>query len=112
MERRNAPSSYARKTLVAFEVAGAIGSVIGIASAGLIHFFWHDAPIWAFSLAFGLGFVIFIASFVRLRPKFTCPQCGKELGRDDMRGKEDGEPIRFVCTTCQIEWESGMNVPG
>ncbi len=29
-----------------------------------------------------------------------------------MLGKEEGESIRFVCSACQIEWESGMNVPG
>jgi hypothetical protein len=76
----------------------------------VIYFLWPSAPIWAFSLAFGVGFVLALALFLRLRPKFKCPQCGRELGRETMIGKQEGEPIRFVCSHCQIEWESGMNI--
>jgi hypothetical protein len=112
MERRKAPSSYARQTLIAFEVAGAIGGGVGIGLAALIYFLWPNPPIWAFSMAFGAGFILFLVLLFRMRPKFKCPQCGRELGREDMLGKVEGEPIRFVCSDCQIEWESGMNVPG
>jgi hypothetical protein len=112
MERRKAPTSYARQTLRAFEVWGAVGGGTGVGLAALIYFLWPDAPIWAFSLAFGVGFILFLVLFIRMRPKFKCPQCGRELGRESMLGKEEGESIRFVCSTCQIEWESGMNVAG
>jgi hypothetical protein len=111
MERRKAPSSYARQTRIAFDVAGAIGCGVGIGLAALIYFLWPNPPIWAFSLALGVGFILFLVLFFRMRPKFKCPQCGRELGREAMLGKEEGEPIRFVCSACQIEWESGMNVP-
>jgi DNA-directed RNA polymerase subunit RPC12/RpoP len=112
MERRKAPSSYARQTFIAFELWGSVGGGTGIGLAALVYFLWPNAPIWAFSLAFGVGFTLFLALFIRMRPKFKCPQCGRELGRESMRGQEDGESIRFVCPTCQIEWESGMYAAG
>lgn len=96
--------------LVAFEVWGAVGGGAGIGLAALIYFLWPGAPIWAFGSALGVGFILFLVLFVRNRPTFKCPQCGRELGRETMLGKEEGEPIRFVCPDCQIEWESGMNV--
>lgn len=107
-----APSTYARQTFVAFEVTGAIGAGIGFGLVALIYFLWPNSPFWIFSVAIGTGFVLFLVLFFRLRPKFRCPQCGQELDRETMLGKKEGEPIRFVCSTCQIEWESGMNVPG
>ena len=67
----------------------------------------------ALGIRFGLGagFILFLALSIRMRPKFKCPQCGSELGRETALGKEDGEQIRFVCAACQIEWESGTYVP-
>ena len=111
MERRKAPSSYARQTLVAFELWGAVGTGSGVGLAALIYFLWPNAPLWAFGLALGAGFILFLALSIRMRPKFKCPQCGSELGRETALGKEDGEQIRFVCAACQIEWESGTYVP-
>ena len=112
MERRRAPSLYATQTLATFQRTGAIGGGVGIASAIAIYFLWPAAPIWAFSIAFGAGFITFLVLFMRTRPTFKCPQCGRELGRETMLGNAEGEPIRFVCSTCHIEWESGMNVSG
>jgi hypothetical protein len=112
MERRKVPPSYALQTLITFQVTGGIGSAIGIGLAALIYFLWPNPPIWAFSIALGAGFILFLVLFFRMRPKFKCPQCGRELVRETMLGTQAGEPIRFVCSACQIEWESGMNVPG
>jgi len=96
--------------MVAFEVAFAIGEGLGVGAAVVVYFSWPNAPIWAYSTALGVGFVISLVIFLRIRPKFKCPQCGKELRRDAMFGMKEGEPIRFVCSTCQIKWESGMSV--
>ena len=111
MERRQAPSWYADQTLATFRRTGAVGGGIGIAAAIAVRLLWPAAPIWAFSIAVAIGFITFLVLFVRTRPKFKCPQCGRELGRETMLGKEEGEPIRFVCSACGVEWESGMNVP-
>jgi hypothetical protein len=43
----------------------------------------------------------------RLR-HFACPTCGTMLHRDP--GGEDGEPITFVCTPCDTEWDTGFRV--
>ena len=110
MERRKAPSSYARQTFIAFEVAGAIGGGVGVGLVALMLFFWPNAPIWAFSLALGAGFILFVVLLVRMRPKFKCPQCGQELGRDAM--VVQGTGICFVCANCQVEWDSGMKASG
>lgn len=39
---------------------------------------------------------------------FRCPTCGRNLGREDALGTEVGEPIRFVCPACRVEWDTGM----
>jgi hypothetical protein len=109
MERRKDPTDYTSRTLAVFKSTGSIGLGLGIAAATTIYFLWPNAPLWAFSLAFGSGFILFLVLLFRLRPKFKCPQCGRELAGPATRGKE-GERVRFACTTCQIEWETGLSV--
>lgn len=56
---------------------------------------------------FGAGLVFFAVGFVRQRIRFRrmrCESCGEILHRK----MEDGAAIRFHCSRCDIEWDTGV----
>jgi hypothetical protein len=42
----------------------------------------------------------------RRRRRFPCPGCGTMLHREP--GGQPGDPITFVCKTCDTEWDTGF----
>src|SRR5262249_51171906 len=42
---------------------------------------------------------------------FKCPRCHRKLGGRASLGGGAGERVRFVCPDCQVEWDTGLNVP-
>jgi len=40
---------------------------------------------------------------------FGCPSCGTMLHREPGAGN-DGDPVTFVCTPCDTEWDTGFRV--
>jgi len=58
-------------------------------------------------LVVGTTVNVFVA-FFRLRVWYRCPQCGVLLPRPpEIRV---GDPISYVCTACNIEWDTGWKI--
>ena len=69
---------------------------------------WFDSmPVFigGFVVALPLAIIGLVRQERRWR-RFPCPSCGKMLHRD-VRGKP-GDPITFVCTPCDTEWDTGF----
>ncbi len=107
MQRRPAPASFRRKTLLAFELSG-----LALMAVCVVFFFSPPPwPIWGYGLVLGGCFVVFLLAFRWSAPPFKCPGCGRVLRRANRKGFDEGEPIRFVCKGCDIEWDTGFHVP-
>ena len=73
---------------------------------------------WIVDWIRGIAMIVFIATiviliamdFYRFR-HFHCPKCGALLSKPDNRDLDSGDPIVFICMTCDIEWETGLSIP-
>jgi predicted RNA-binding Zn-ribbon protein involved in translation (DUF1610 family) len=39
---------------------------------------------------------------------FTCPECGTILQKPTIEHRQAGDPINYYCSSCDIEWETGL----
>ena len=108
MERRRLPLSSTRGGMIAFFACG----LIGFAAAVWAMFRWAPfEELWWAPVPAGLiAFIGSLLLYAWLHP-FRCPRCGRKLGRRHMLGAEPGEMVRFVCPSCQIEWDTGRSIP-
>jgi len=73
---------------------------------------WRFQSMTCFVATFVIGVPLAIVGLVRQIRRFrhfSCPTCGTMLGRNSGHDKE-GTPITFVCTPCDIEWDTGFRV--
>jgi hypothetical protein len=70
-----------------------------------------DAPALAIFIAFLLVVAatvnVFVA-FAKLRWLYRCPQCRVRIPRPPEL--KPGDRIRYVCTACGVEWDTGWKV--
>lgn len=78
----------------------------------LLGYLFQDYALPIFIAAFMVGVPIAIVGMVRQERRtrhFACPTCGTMLhrtGKDD----KDGDPVSFLCTACDTEWDTGFRV--
>ena len=62
---------------------------IGIASfvGGILYWAWQDSVMFS---------------------SYHCSQCGRHLPKPTIQEPRDGDPIRFHCEACDIEWDTGL----
>jgi hypothetical protein len=113
MEKRKATLTYGDQEFSAFGGAVVVGMIAVIGSLVTLITVWKVDPCQAFMWSLLPGLPATFGWYSISRPRFfKCPQCGTKLGSKDQLGTSDEEPIRFVCSRCQIEWETGLTVPG
>ena len=76
-------------------------------------FVWRD---WGqFGVAFWLATAFFLAwiavwiilDAVMLRA-YRCPSCGRRTEASAILDRRAGDPIRYYCSQCDIEWDTGL----
>lgn len=70
-----------------------------------------DAPALAIAIAFLLVVAATVNVFValaKLRWRYRCPQCRALIPRPPEL--KPGDRIRYVCTACDVEWDTGWHV--
>src|SRR4051794_6781616 len=102
MERRKAPSTWSDHTYDVFLRAAMKGFValVGVGLAILV--FWQTATIDAVVLPVIAQIVVGAFFYLRDRPAFRCPQCGKVISRRDTTISRSDAAICFICSRCQI----------
>lgn len=43
---------------------------------------------------------------------FHCPECGNLIAEPTIKDIQEYDPINYYCPDCDIEWETGLSVPG
>jgi len=58
------------------------------------------------------GFVVWIAFWIildrRMFQSYCCPSCGQSIKEPTVVARKGGDPIRFYCSSCDIEWDTGL----
>src|SRR5262245_39598561 len=89
--------------------------VLGIVALGLVPtllwFLEVRVPAWASVAAFvAAGVVAGLVARHELS-LFRCPRCGASI-RDHVPTNDEPEtPIRYLCTACDVMWDSGLRTP-
>ncbi len=105
-ERRAATPGFRRR--IAARVLGLVA--LGLVPTAL-SLFGVGIPTWASAAAFvaggaGAGLV----SRRELR-RFRCPRCGDAIPEHVPTLDEPDAPIRYVCRTCDVSWDTGLRTP-
>jgi predicted RNA-binding Zn-ribbon protein involved in translation (DUF1610 family) len=76
-------------------------------------FVWRD---WGrFGVVFWIAAVFFLAwiavwiilDAVMLRA-YRCPSCGRRTEASAIQDRNAGDPLRYHCSQCDIEWDTGL----
>jgi hypothetical protein len=105
-ERRAAAPGFRRR--IAARVLGIVA--LGLVPAAL-SLFGVGVPTWASAAAFvAAGAVAGLVSRRELR-RFRCPRCGRAVPEHLPTLEEPDAPIRFLCRTCDVTWDTGLRTP-
>ncbi|MGJ8695685.1 MAG: hypothetical protein ACSHYF_05160 [Verrucomicrobiaceae bacterium] len=96
----NPPTAYK----VVVSMAGFL--FIGALGATMFHLFDDDVVFDQTTTRIILGALFFVSVVMMIAASrmLKCPQCGMAPLKQDRKVR--GEPIRFVCGSCHIRWET------
>ncbi len=61
-------------------------------------------------------FLVWIAGWIMLEAvvlrTYSCPSCGHRIKGPTIPSREAGDPIRYYCPRCDVEWETGLSESG
>ncbi len=63
---------------------------------------------WVAAAFFVAWIVAWIVADTMLFRAYRCPSCGKGIRNPTIKSRSAGDPIRYYCDTCQIEWDTGL----
>lgn len=81
--------------------------IVGVCLFGVILYRLPILDIWFGLLTAILAISLFLAIVFDgfLRDRYCCPRCGKHLKTPVNMPLTEGDPIRFLCCNCDVEWD-------
>ena len=67
-----------------------------------------DSAFWLAAIFFVAWIVVWIIFDVMLLRAYHCPSCGQKIKNATIRNRSAGDPIRYCCSNCDIEWDTGL----
>jgi predicted RNA-binding Zn-ribbon protein involved in translation (DUF1610 family) len=67
-----------------------------------------DSAIWLAAIFFLAWIVVWIISDAVMFRTYRCPSCGQRIRHPTIRSRGAGDPIRYYCSKCDIEWDTGL----
>jgi hypothetical protein len=79
--------------------------------AGMAVMIWWAETGWdgwtiAAAVATAVYGLVLVAWWAIQMMNFRCPDCGRVIGDGEVH--EPGTPVNFICTHCDVEWETGI----
>lgn len=67
---------------------------------------------WVAGGFFLLWMLAWVVLDVWMLRRYRCPACGLRIPAPDAVHRAAGQPIRYTCDRCQIEWDTGLREAG
>jgi len=68
--------------------------------------------VWPAALFFVVWIVGWIVVEAAILRAYSCPACGRRIGHATTQSRSAGDPIRYSCRECGIEWDTGLRESG
>lgn len=67
-----------------------------------------DSAFWPAAIFFVAWIVAWIILDAVMFRAYRCPSCGQRIRHSTIRNRSAGDPIRYYCPKCDIEWDTGL----
>jgi hypothetical protein len=71
-----------------------------------------DLAFWAAVVFFVAWIAVWIVLDARLLRAYVCPSCGRRIPDPTIPNRSAGDPIRYRCSACDVEWDTGLRESG
>lgn len=71
-----------------------------------------DSTTWLLSGFFVLWIAGWILADVFYFKRYRCPACGATIRQPTIVSRKPGDPIRYYCRKCEVEWDTRLRESG